>query len=61
MSGRQQVQIIEWIHFYPLKKLLAAGLWSFGVLVLLCGIWETAAGEIEMDRQFFCLFLWLQF
>ena len=57
MSGRQQVQIIEWIHFYPLKKLLAAGLWSFGVLVLLCGIWETAAGEIEMDRQFFLSFL----
>lgn len=57
MSGRQQVQIIEWIHFYPLKKLLAAGLWSFGVLVLLCGIWETAAGEMEMDRQFFLSFL----
>ncbi len=57
MSGRQQMQIIEWIHFYPLKKLLAAGLWSFGVLVLLCGIWETAAGEMEMDRQFFLSFL----
>ncbi|WP_283684741.1 hypothetical protein [Parablautia sp. Marseille-Q6255] len=57
MSGRQQVQIIEWIHFYPLKKLLAAGLWSFGVLVLLCGIWETAAGEIEMDGQIFLTLL----
>ena len=27
MSGKQQVQIIEWIHFHPLKKLLVFGLW----------------------------------
>ena len=29
MSGRQQVRIIEWIHFHPLKKLLVFGLWGF--------------------------------
>lgn len=57
MSGKQQVQIIEWIHFYPLKKLLVLGLWSFGVVVILCAVWETAAGEIEMDGQFFLSFL----
>ncbi len=53
MSGKQQVQIIEWIHFYPLKKLLILGLWGFGVLIVLCGIWGAAAGDIEMDGQFF--------
>ena len=57
MSGKQQVQIIEWIHFYPLKKFLVLGLWSFGVVVILCAVWETAAGEIEMDGQFFLSFL----
>jgi hypothetical protein len=56
MSGKQQVRIIEWIHFYSLKKVLVLGLWSFGVLVLLCGVWEAAAGEMEMDGQFFLSF-----
>lgn len=57
MSGKQQAQIIEWIHFYPLKKLLIFGLWGFGVVIVLCGIEEAATGEIEMDRQFFLSFL----
>ena len=57
MSGKQQVQIIEWIHFYPLKKFLIFGLWGFGVVIVLCGIWEAATGKVETDRQFFlCLF-----
>ena len=35
MSGKQQVQIIEWIHFHPLKKLLtAAGTCTFVVSLL---------------------------
>ena len=38
MSGKQQVQIIEWIHFHPLKKLLIFGLWGFGVVLVLRGI-----------------------
>ncbi len=37
MSGRQQAQIIEWIHFYPLKKLLILGLWGGVVLCWFCG------------------------
>ena len=49
MSGKQQVQIIEWIHFYPLKKLLIFGLWGFGVVLLLRGVWVTATGKIELD------------
>ena len=53
MSGKQKVQIIEWIHFYPLKKLLILGLWGFGVLIILCGIWGAATGETEMDGQIF--------
>lgn len=53
MSGKQQVKIIEWIHFYPLKKLLVLGLWGFGVVIILCGIWGAATGEVEMDGQFF--------
>lgn len=52
MSGKQQLQIIEWIHFYPLKKLLLLGLWGFGVVIILCGIWGIATGEVKMDRQF---------
>lgn len=53
MSGKQQLKIIEWIHFYPLKKLLVLGLWGFGVVIILCGIWGAATGEVEMDGQFF--------
>lgn len=53
MSGKQKMQIIEWIHFYPLKKLLILGLWGFGVLIILCGIWGAATGETEMDGQIF--------
>lgn len=52
MSGKQQLQIIEWIHFYPLKKLLLLGLWGFGVLIILCGIWGIATGEVKIDGQF---------
>ena len=29
-SGKQLMHLIEWIHFYPLKKLLLLGLWGFG-------------------------------
>ena len=36
--------------------MLVLGLWSFGVLVILCAVWEAAAGEIEMDGQFFLSF-----
>lgn len=57
MSGKQQVQIIEWIHFHPLKKLLIFGLWGFGVLLVMCGILGTATGKIEMDGEFFLFLL----
>ncbi len=57
MSGKQKVQIIEWIHFYPLKKLLIFGLWSFGVVLVLRGIWVTATEQIEMDGEFFLFLL----
>lgn len=57
MSGKQQVQIIEWIHFQPLKKLLIFGLWGFGVVLVLRGIWVTATGKIEMDGEFFLFLL----
>lgn len=53
MSGKQQVRIIEWIHFHPLKKLLVFGLWGFGVVLVLRGIWVTATGKIEMDGEHF--------
>lgn len=58
MSGKQQVQIIEWIHFHPLKKLLIFGLWGFGVVLVLRGIWVTAIGKIEMDGELFLFFTW---
>ena len=57
MSGKQQVQIIEWIHFHPLKKLLIFGLWGFGVVLVLRGIWVTAIGKIEMDGELFLFLL----
>ena len=57
MSGKQQVQIIEWIHFHPLKKLLIFGLWGFGVVLVLRGIWATATGKIEMDGELFLFLL----
>ena len=57
MSGKQQAQIIEWIHFHPLKKLLVFGLWSFGVVLVLRGIWVTATGKIEMDGALFLFLL----
>lgn len=57
MSGKQQVQIIEWIHFHPLKKLLIFGLWGFGVVLVMCGILGTATGKIEMDGEFFLFLL----
>lgn len=57
MSGRQQAQIIEWIHFYPLKKLLILGLWGFGVVLVLRGFWVTATGKIEMDGELFLFLL----
>ena len=61
MSGKQQVQIIEWIHFHPLKKLLIFGLWGFGVVLVLRGIWVTATGKIEMDGELFLFYLAQQF
>ncbi len=57
MSGKQQAQIIEWIHFYPLKKLLILGIWGFGVVLVLRGIWLTATGKIEMDGELFLFLL----
>ena len=57
MSGKQQAQIIEWIHFHPLKKLLIFGLWGFGVVLVLRGIWVTATGKIEMDGELFLFLL----
>lgn len=57
MSGKQQVQIIEWIHFHPLKKLLIFGLWGIGVVLVLRGIWVTATGKIEMDGELFLFLL----
>ena len=45
------MQIIEWIHFYPLKKLLVLGLWGFGVLLVMRGISGTVTGEIHMDGE----------
>ncbi len=57
MSGRRQVRIIEWIHFHPLKKLLVFGVWGFGVVLVLRGIWGTATGKIEMDGELFLFLL----
>lgn len=57
MSGKQQAQIIEWIHFYPLKKLLILGLWGVGVVLVLRGFWVTATGKIEMDGELFLFLL----
>ena len=57
MSGKQQVRIIEWIHFYPLKKLLILGIWGFGVVQVLRGIWVTATGKLEMDGDLFLFLL----
>ncbi len=57
LSGKQQVRIIEWIHFYPLKKLLILGVWGFGVVLVLRGIWVTATGKLEMDGELFLFLL----
>ena len=57
MSGKQQVQIIDWIHFHPLKKLLVFGLWGFGVVLVLRGFWVTVTGKIEMDGELFLFLL----
>lgn len=57
MRGKQQAQIIEWIHFYPLKKLLIFGLWGFGVVLVLRGVWVTATGKVELDRGLFLFLL----
>ncbi|WP_026649336.1 hypothetical protein [Blautia wexlerae] len=57
MSGKQQVRIIEWIHFYPLKKLLILAIWGFGVVLVLRGIWVTATGKLEMDGDLFLFLL----
>lgn len=57
MSGKQQVRFIEWIHFYPLKKLLILAIWGFGVVLVLRGIWVTATGKLEMDGDLFLFLL----
>ena len=57
LSGKQQVRIIEWIHFYPLKKLLILGVWGFGVVLVLRGIWVTATGKLEMNGELFLFLL----
>ena len=57
LSGKQQVRIIEWIHFYPLKKLLILGIWGFGVILVLRGIWVTVTGQLEMDGELFLVLL----
>lgn len=48
-SGKQRMRIIEWIHFYPLKKLLLLGLWGFGIVFVLRGVWVAFAGELTVD------------
>ncbi len=57
MSGKQQLRVIEWIHFYPLKKLLIFGLWSFGIVLILRGAWRMTIGKIEMDGGFILFLL----
>lgn len=57
LSGKQQVRVIEWIHFYPLKKLLILGIWGFGVVLVLRGIWVIATGKLEMDGNLFLFLL----
>lgn len=49
ISGKQRMRIIEWIHFYPLKKLLLLGLWGFGVVLVLRGIWVISTGELAWN------------
>lgn len=49
VSGKQLMRTIEWIHFYPLKKLIIFGLWGFGIVIILRGIWITATGKLELD------------
>lgn len=56
MSGKQKLSVIEWIHFYPLKKLLVFGLWSFGIVIILRGIWVTITGKIELDGEYLLFF-----
>ena len=58
-SGKQLMHLIEWIHFYPLKKLLLLGLWGFGVFLLLRAVWLMAAGALAMDGEmvFFLCFI----
>ncbi len=51
MSGKQQMQITEWIHFYPLKKLLLLSLWCFGIVLILRGFWVVSIGKIEMNVE----------
>ena len=43
--------------FSSLKKLLIFGLWGFGVVLVLRGIWVTATGKIEMDGELFLFLL----
>lgn len=56
-SGRQLMRTIEWIHFYPLKKLLVFGLWGFGVVIILRGSWVIATGKLELDGEFLLFML----
>ena len=44
-------------RLHPLKKLLIFGLWGFGVVLVLRGIWVTATGKIEMDGELFLFLL----
>ena len=51
LSGKNLMRRIEWIRFYPLKKLLVCGLWGFGALLLVLAAVRMAAGTIVMDGE----------
>lgn len=58
-SGRWLLCRMEWVHFYPLKKLILAGLWLFCVLLTLRGIWLLLLGSFPFapaEIPFFLLF-----
>ena len=58
MSGKQQVRIIEWIHFHPLKKLLVFGLW--GLWRCTGSAWHLGNGNRENRNGWraFSVFTW---
>lgn len=51
LSGKELLRRMEWIRFYPLKKLLICGLWGFGGLLLMLAAGKSMAGMLEMDGE----------